>query len=575
MSDDQNLDGDAYQEPSSESEPPPLLLTNWTTPWRHERARLEAEIRAELEAELDAEYAAAAPTPTADAMRTLANLLTSQAAANAAQLNTLATTVAAMEAAAPPPVAHTITVTSIGQQTVGVAFAVSGTISGYVSAVPTLEYQDGATGAWTAVPASGVTATTFTFPHPAIATASSAMQISVRDAANPTVIGKSNAFVVAVPAPSSDVNALTTTSGGSILMHDGKTLTITSAGHIQSNGVDVPGGDGSAQTAYVDSQIWGQDHASGTWYTYSGSGSSWIRQPNAPPNLVYPPTPAPPVTGGYYTVTASGGFLDPNGKPWHMRGLNGSPQDCSACGLTLLSQFGRSTALRLNCGNYANGYWDTDADIDKIVKMYGAKGVVVMIEDHSGNQSRTDWYAHMATIYKTNPYVFLETPNEPSANAATTAQNQIAIINAIRNAGFPGPIGIQPVGGYDGGNLATVVQACGTHQLFCTPHIYYYGTDPNYAAGKVTSWIDNNKNQLGLWSCVDEFGNDAGDGYSLAPQGNTVIDAVISAEQANRCGAVFWAMGNGYHDLVDSAFAVPDGSRLTTLGTQRIKPWVG
>lgn len=136
------------------------------------------------------------------------------------------------------------------------------------------------------------------------------------------------------------------------------------------------------------------------------------------------------MTSSIFTVSATGGFIDPAGNSWSMRGLNATPQDCIIWSNpdTVLAQYPGLTCIRLNCNTGS----DTDADIDDTVKAYTARGVVVQIEDHGGNQANLAWYTKMATLYKSNPYVFLETPNEPQAAAAQTAQNQIAVINAIR-----------------------------------------------------------------------------------------------------------------------------------------------
>ena len=208
-----------------------------------------------------------------------------------------------------------------------------------------------------------------------------------------------------------------------------------------------------------------------------------------------------------------------------------------------------------------------------MVREYTGAGVVVEIEDHSGNPDNVAWYQQMAQAYKGNALVYLEMPNEPTADAQTTAQNQIGIIQAVRAAGFTNPIGVQPVGGYDFSNLPMVISALGTAGLFVTPHIYYNGTDPNGAADYVQSDLQQAK-ALGLWAVIDEFGN-AMDGFTLDPQGNAVILAVIAVNEGGQAGGVFWAMDNGNHpDGTDSAFLNPDGSQLTPVGQSMIQPWL-
>ena len=269
-----------------------------------------------------------------------------------------------------------------------------------------------------------------------------------------------------------------------------------------------------------------------------------------------------------FTVSATGGFVAPNGQPWTMRGLDAGVQDALQGFDNVLTDYPGLTAIRLNVVPGS----DSAASIDQMVQEYTAKGVVVEIEDHSGNGDNVAWYQQMATVYKDNPLVFLETPNEPTAAAATTAQNQIGIINAIRAAGFTNPIGVQPNGGWDYANLSTVTAAVGTAGLFITPHIYYNGTDPNGAANYVQSDIQGAK-ALGLFASIDEFGN-AMDGFTLDPYGNSVITSVVAANEAGQAGAVFWAMDNDNHpDGTDFAFLTRDGSQLTPIGTQ-LQSWL-
>ena len=76
-----------------------------------------------------------------------------------------------------PPIAQTqqsIAITTIPQQVVGSAFSVVGTLSGY-SSPPSLQYRDGASGTFVALPAGAVvSATAFSFTHPALTSATTA-----------------------------------------------------------------------------------------------------------------------------------------------------------------------------------------------------------------------------------------------------------------------------------------------------------------------------------------------------------------------------------------------------------------
>ena len=268
-----------------------------------------------------------------------------------------------------------------------------------------------------------------------------------------------------------------------------------------------------------------------------------------------------------FTVTQKG-FTDPNGRAWSARGVNVDRWDALQNLQGIQQNYPGVTMVRVVC----LGGSDTLADIDPIVQAYTSKGIVVELEDHADSQGgdNTGWYTMLANAYKSNPLVFLETPNEP--NAPNTAQNQIDIIKAIRATGFANPIGIQPIGGWDRVNIPQVVAQVGTTNLYMTPHVYYNGTDPNgakaFVQGEIQGGLEN-----GLYSVIDEFGN-ALDGYTMDPLGDSDIQAAIAANMAGQAGAVFWAAGNGYHpDGADSAFLNQAGTQLTSTGKE-IQGWL-
>lgn len=269
-----------------------------------------------------------------------------------------------------------------------------------------------------------------------------------------------------------------------------------------------------------------------------------------------------------FTVSLNSGFIDPNGHPWSMRGLNAQAPDALAGFPNVLTDYPGLTAIRLaaSSGGPFNPA-DSLATIQQIVQEYTARGVAVELELHYGNgyESNVAWYQQMAQAFKGNPLVFLETPNEPQAPMATTIQNQINIITAIRAAGFTNPIGLQPWGGYNPDNYAGVVAATGNVNIYATPHIY--GVDWSMTAAQQA------RDNAGLFSVVDEFG-DAVDGVHRDAGGTATIQGVIANNQAGKIGAIFWAMDNGNHpDGADSAFLTPDGSQLTSVG-KMLQPWL-
>jgi hypothetical protein len=153
------------------------------------------------------------------------------------------------------------------------------------------------------------------------------------------------------------------------------------------------------------------------------------------------------------------------------------------------------------------------------------------------------------------------------------SNDQIAIINCLKAAGYQGLIGLQCKGGYDYSSVDPVLSACGKDQLFLTPHIYYAGSDPNGGQQYIDSDIAG-ATQRGLWCVFTEYG-DAMDGWHRNEYGLKLVSSVIAAEQGGRCGALFWAMDNGNHpDGTCSAFLTRDGAQLTPVGIDPIKPWL-
>src|SRR4051812_10678723 len=115
-----------------------------------------------------------------------------------------------------------------------------------------------------------------------------------------------------------------------------------------------------------------------------------------------------------FTVSANGGFFDPSGHQWSMRGLNATPQEALDGFANVLKQYPGMTAIRLTASS--GGPWnpaDSAATIDQAIQAYTAKGIVVELEDHYYmDETNAAWYQQMAQTYKSNPLVFLETPNE-------------------------------------------------------------------------------------------------------------------------------------------------------------------
>jgi hypothetical protein len=362
----------------------------------------------------------------------------------------------------------------------------------------------------------------------------------------------------ASPSPSG-----TTIPPAAQIVDDGGNVWTVAGGVIDENGAPAGYSANVTLLLFQGGTIY-QQNSTGGWWSWNGSGWSDATDPRGGGNGG---SGGGSGGGGSFTVS-SGGFRDPNGNAWTMRGLNAGVQDALDGFGNVLSDYPGLTAIRLNCDPDN----DSLAAIDQVVQEYTGRGVVVEVEDHadSAGGDNVGWYQQMAQKYQGNARVFLEVPNEPSAS--DTAQSQIAIINAIRGAGFGNPIGLQPIGGYDFSNFSTVLGAVGTTQIYATPHIYYGGSDPNGPANYVDGDLQTVQG-YGLYACIDEFG-DALDGWHRDPYGANVITSVIAATQSGRAGGIFWAMDNGNHpDGADSAFSTRDGSQLTSVGVQ-LQSWL-
>jgi hypothetical protein len=104
---------------------------------------------------------------------------------------------------------ESLAVTTIASVPVGTTFTVSGTISN-ATAAPSLQYQDNG-GAWQALPAgASVSATAYSFTHPAMA-ANGAAVVAIRDANNTSISAASAPFVVRGPESASNTIAVPTT----------------------------------------------------------------------------------------------------------------------------------------------------------------------------------------------------------------------------------------------------------------------------------------------------------------------------------------------------------------------------
>ena len=168
-----------------------------------------------------------------------------------------------------------------------------------------------------------------------------------------------------------------------------------------------------------------------------------------------------------------GQVFDPDGAVFTAKGIN---VDASHMGdaSQILADFPGLNFIRLNVVNY-----DSPGAYAAFIRTMTSRGVVVELEDHTSSDgvnsggargvaftgtelaSELNWYSSLATAFKSNPYVWFGTDNEPPLDGLATWQEQT--YNAIRSTGNNNPIMLElPGGAYPDGQSVTS-----------------YGLDPN------------------------------------------------------------------------------------------------
>lgn len=126
------------------------------------------------------------------------------------RITSLLARIAALEGGTP-----LIQINTVPDQSIDIAFSITGTLSGFGSA-PILQYADNAS-AWTAWPTgSTISATGFALLHPGVV-GTSGMTVSVRNSAIPTEVATSNSFAVVdaalnVPGPPINLRLVSATT---------------------------------------------------------------------------------------------------------------------------------------------------------------------------------------------------------------------------------------------------------------------------------------------------------------------------------------------------------------------------
>nr|WP_294553582.1 cellulase family glycosylhydrolase [uncultured Rhodopila sp.] len=273
-------------------------------------------------------------------------------------------------------------------------------------------------------------------------------------------------------------------------------------------------------------------------------------------------------TGAFYTT--SGQIVGPNGEPFIARGIDVMEGDQPTLG-QLQSDFPGINFVRLAIYDYAS-----PTALASYVNSLTAAGIVVELEDHTnsdgsdgGGNSGTiftgtqlsnelSWYSSIATAFKSNPYVWFGTDNEPSevdssgnTDPAALSTWQQQTYDAVRNAGNTNPIMVEMNGWTDPASFGqgyTASVYAGMSNIVWDVH--YYGWLSNYSTDQATvsatlaadiaqaQTITSANGTVPV--LIGEYGNST-TGQAIDANGSQVVTAVDNSG----FGSAAWAWGTG------------------------------
>lgn len=299
-------------------------------------------------------------------------------------------------------------------------------------------------------------------------------------------------------------------------------------------------------------------------------------------------------SGGQFSV--SGGVIyTPNGSHFVAKGIAVLYSTIvSGTAAQMLSVYPDMNMCRLSVDVYPLPN-PLSSTVLTFVSTLTSTGIVVTFDDHvapSGGinipgqpgtsypggtlADETDWYAYVAGLYVGNPYVWIETMNEPSdtSNEAEVTDQEVAIYNAVRGAGNTAPMMIELIGGADASGLTVASYTTMTNVIWDI-HIYGWYNDYSTSITSLDAAIGTHIAELtGFTSAqgvmpviIGEFGNST-TGSSVDANWTEVVQAV----ETSVSGSVAWAWTdpgeNSYNALVDSGTTT-----LTAFGSA-VAPYI-
>lgn len=402
------------------------------------------------------------------------------------------------------------------------------------------------------------------------------------------------ASVVGAIAAESPNNTVVTTVGPTITDASANVFSISVGAQVVINGTPDGATSNVIELAYVNHVLW-QENTVGNWYNYLGSPGSY-----GGPTTISPLASGPSGTGNFRVT--GGQIIDPQGKLYVPVGINIDDNEISIASINSLGQplttlFPGINHIRLRTNSTSNvgtasATYPSPSTFSTFVSQMTALGIVVEIEDHSCNGGFwegsgglngqncalpqqgsgalvpiTNFYAALANAYKSNPYVWFGSMNEPSSAdgtystsaIATVSNYQQAIYNAVRGTGAANMM--QMLAGIGGGNCGTVGASGGFVPSAYAPmtnivwelHAYYTNgsTVPNSGYTNATAYVQG---QTGA-----QCGGSGGSGY-LGAQTINSADGLVPVLYGE------WGSGDGN---ASSTNASQLGAALVAVATSK------
>jgi hypothetical protein len=268
----------------------------------------------------------------------------------------------------------------------------------------------------------------------------------------------------------------------------------------------------------------------------------------------------------------NGTILSPTGASFQAKGINIYDKQLDCC-----AGLARRLFPGLNFVRIAVEHPGSAARLVPYVVSFTMAGIVVEIEDHSAPCCRRniptggdlvnelDWYRSLSEIFKSNPYVWFGTMNEPDdpSRIANVARHERAIYDAIRGTGNKSPILLQCRGGWladfaldNPGYFASMTN------VVWEPHFYGWIVGESVDQRKVDAAVRRAETDWGLGGADVIQQVRSADGlvpliigeYGVSSRGSGPCDAnypqVLRAVQQSGFGSAAWAFNAGNETLV-------------------------